>query len=803
MKHQDLYCSSKNNSQLKFQTTRLIRTINYQKWAIKLLLFFALLFGNYSYAQGWNYIGGPEGTYPNDVIFTKTGELICSTFQGIFTSDNLGQTWQNYIPDKTIGTIFNLTEQADGNILGVAEEGIVLSSDTGQNWTLISSFQRPNDWGARIYESPKDSSLYFAAFNKFYKSSDKGYTWQTLLDSVIIDGCAIDDSGYIYILKRYDNIYISKNSGESFEVYPVNYSMAGKLTGHLYVNNYGGVYFMSYDWPDYIVHCENGRVTQIQGGNFSNPLGLTQDGNLIFKLGNGIALLNHMTEQYQTLSSPSFVKDQQNKNIITYGSIWVANFTTEGLNLSTDSGMTWTNIDQGLGHWDCISLEITDNDSIFAGVFTGYFWGALYKSHDDGNSWWRIVPIQNDSYFTNISTLPKDNNNLIASGIQGLYLSDAEGLKWNLTLGSQIFYVSNNGAIYAAPSGQIKVSYDNGKSWQLSMNGITSSYFTGFGESRTGRIFVGIYGGLYYTDNSIDWHFITSAPFKYSQVNSFGYLGDTIYAGTWNGIYYSSDNGINWNYLNGSDVSKFLTSPQGDLLALTSGNGIKVSIDSGKSWSSLNTNIENRTVYDIEFDKYGRLYAGTDIGIFRNDYFMTSPHVMYPANGADNQPQNILFSWSKVKFADSYCLQVSKDRSFTQIIFEDSTITDTSRMVANLESLTTYYWRIKSNVTTGATNFSRVYSFTTSQPETFVLRQNFPNPFNPSTNIEFDIPKSAEVAVRIYNILGQLVATIADQKFDVGTHILKWNAAGYSSGVYIVRLESEGVYLSRKIMLLK
>jgi hypothetical protein len=82
-------------------------------------------------------------------------------------------------------------------------------------------------------------------------------------------------------------------------------------------------------------------------------------------------------------------------------------------------------------------------------------------------------------------------------------------------------------------------------------------------------------------------------------------------------------------------------------------------------------------------------------------------------------------------------------------------------------------------------------------PDGFVLRENYPNPFNPSTTIEFTMPVTDHVKFAIYNIVGQRVKVLADAKFTAGTHFIKWdgtNSAGHkvSSGQYFCMMEYGG-----------
>ena len=88
-------------------------------------------------------------------------------------------------------------------------------------------------------------------------------------------------------------------------------------------------------------------------------------------------------------------------------------------------------------------------------------------------------------------------------------------------------------------------------------------------------------------------------------------------------------------------------------------------------------------------------------------------------------------------------------------------------------------------------------------PDNYTLEQNYPNPFNPTTNIKFSIPEESFVNLKVYNIQGELVATLADEQFSVGTYTADWDAENFPSGVYVYTLRTNDVVLSRKMLLMK
>jgi hypothetical protein len=88
-------------------------------------------------------------------------------------------------------------------------------------------------------------------------------------------------------------------------------------------------------------------------------------------------------------------------------------------------------------------------------------------------------------------------------------------------------------------------------------------------------------------------------------------------------------------------------------------------------------------------------------------------------------------------------------------------------------------------------------------PATFQLMQNYPNPFNPSTVISWQLPVSSHVSIKVYDILGNEVATLVDEFKEAGNHSVKFNASGLSSGIYFYKLQAEAFSQTKKLLLMK
>ncbi len=86
-------------------------------------------------------------------------------------------------------------------------------------------------------------------------------------------------------------------------------------------------------------------------------------------------------------------------------------------------------------------------------------------------------------------------------------------------------------------------------------------------------------------------------------------------------------------------------------------------------------------------------------------------------------------------------------------------------------------------------------------PDQYNLFQNYPNPFNSSTNIAFDLPSDADVKLEIYNILGQHILTILNERREKGHHEIKIDANNLASGIYLYRFQSDEFMAVMKMIL--
>ena len=87
--------------------------------------------------------------------------------------------------------------------------------------------------------------------------------------------------------------------------------------------------------------------------------------------------------------------------------------------------------------------------------------------------------------------------------------------------------------------------------------------------------------------------------------------------------------------------------------------------------------------------------------------------------------------------------------------------------------------------------------------EAFELPQNFPNPANPTTTIEYAVPKECHVKIQVYNALGHIADVLVDERKRAGHHRVIWNASGFPTGVYFYTMEAEQYKAVNRMFLIK
>jgi hypothetical protein len=114
----------------------------------------------------------------------------------------------------------------------------------------------------------------------------------------------------------------------------------------------------------------------------------------------------------------------------------------------------------------------------------------------------------------------------------------------------------------------------------------------------------------------------------------------------------------------------------------------------------------------------------------------------------------------------------------------------------------TYFYRLLDIDITGTVSIHQSISVSIA-PESFSLAQNFPNPFNPGTIIQYNLPQDTYVLLDVYNTLGQKVQTLTNEELEAGVHQVEFNGQNFASGVYFYRIRAGAFQEVKKMILVK
>ena len=377
------------------------------------------------------------------------------------------------------------------------------------------------------------------------------------------------------------------------------------------------------------------------------------------------------------------------------------------------------------------SLMVNSEDHILAGTFAK----GIYKSTDLGNSWaesglsgqWIRDFAINSSYEIFITSVGSQFGD-------GVYKSDDNGNTWTkvwdaISSGMNCLYIDQQNVIYVGMNyydsqGGIFRSEDGGNTWTNIFELPANIYE--IVKLNNGRILAASYGQIYFSDdNGVNWN-STSSGLVQATISDIALNQENeIFITTLGyGIYKSIDNGLTWITKMGAgwDFSCLKISSDGKIYAATQGNWLYESDDNGDNWFLVNGGLnDSKYILSLEITNSGFLFAGMDYyGIYK--------------------------SANKV----------------VTTLNEENTV-----------------------------------------PSKFELMQNYPNPFNPSTSIEYSVPSNEYVLLKVYDLLGNEVNTLVNERQSAGNYEVNFDASNLASGIYFYRIQSGSFIQTKKLMLLK
>ncbi len=503
-----------------------------------------------------------------------------------------------------------------------------------------------------------------------------------------------------------------------------------------------------------------------------------------------------------------------------------------------NGGQTWTRQQSNVTTYYLYDVSFADvNNGIAVGGFVS---GIIRKTTNGGADW--IEQTSNPLYAL-YSVDMLDINNAFACGFQGLMLHTSDGgtnwqtqttgisgVSWN-----SVDYINSTTATAVGSPGKIIRTTDAGLNW-VAQTGGRNLDFRGveFIDVNYGIAIASEGPVLRTTNGGTDWVQVDSLngyPSAISYINFNNAFIISQFGGiSW--IYRSTNGGLTWilqttdnaSYLSVSFTDEnngLITGIEGLILRTSNGgvisetntaynrNGLNLPIgDFQNTDDSINVNItDNLSAYAVT-----RVYLTIDTVLHTNDadleFFLghngITDTLIYQNGGSGdnflgtflNDETNFPLVSGEAPFRGSY----EPYRPLSKFNGQDPD----------------GYWNLRiydraagSTGTLEAWSLTLLYQSLTGVPEdhkiptTYLLSQNFPNPFNPSTMIRYHLPERLLVTIKIFNILGQEVVTLINEEKPAGSYEVNFNASKLSSGVYFYRLQAGNFISTKKMILLK
>lgn len=515
----------------------------------------------------WEHSNGPFASNVLDIYITGSNTIYVSNYyNGIHKSTDNGFSWEMVtckIPEENASKL--LVNDKNYIFAGTVTHGLYRSTDNGISWYRLTSLPIGIIKELLLLES---DIIYTLTQNGLFKSTDDGENWESLsstLTNVWMTAVTVNNQHKIFVGASNGYIYISNNEGSSWDStkvsdYTIN-TISLSINDEIYCGTENGIYKSSNDGQSWIL---------LQNG-------LPQD-------------------EFNIIKSS------------TSGYVYAVSF--DGFYFSINHGESW---DQVTFEANSInSLAIDDSNNVYAGSL---YWGrGIYKSTDNGVTWYEINNGIKNSF---ISCIAQSINGTIWVGTwgQGLYFSTNSGSNWNYSgilnkkISSIVFYNDN---ILIATSGGIYHSMNNGNNWNERNSGLTNTRVEDM-IIIDSCIYIGTFGGGLYRscNNGENWIKISNS-LSSQTIYSLAAYQNYILCGTSFGIFRTSDNGNSWEEIFSIQSKKIFVNSNNDIYVGTTYDGAFVTKDGGQTWHNLIDNgLLASDVYDFGEDLMGNLYAGT------------------------------------------------------------------------------------------------------------------------------------------------------------------------------------------------
>jgi len=686
------------------------------------------------------------------------------------------------------------TSSNSNDSLEAETEYLILKSENGgSSWTIQNILEHYiSEWSCFLYPVT-NQILCLGDGGKVLKTDDGGTTWTVIFPEM-------------------QDIYFSS-------VWFIDEDI-GITTGHYYndITGYDGIIFITHDggqnWEERLMP-EFSSIENLQFIDDSTGFFLAMNDNREY-------LICKTTD---TLSSWTEVSANENRigffRFIDSDLVFAAMMDTLGNNCimeSCDGGIRWE--EKYSLPWELNSIHFSKNGTIghalgkYSRRLLGLRSGSVYiRSLDSGNSW----SIRNIyAYALNDVYVFDQNRIFIAGGNSGshhsrgdIFATSDEGLTWNhvfhesKTVYDMVFLNDEIGFAFSRFWGcYIYKSVDGGTSWTKVFNGEN----WGGNDSISGNIEA---FDMYFLNEDVGW-----------------LVGEYHSDSTFTAILSTTDGGENWDFeYKNYDKHIFLSIyclDQNHRWAV-GGSGLIAKHTVSAGWRTVDspTDLPLRTVLFSD-EKTGWIAGG-----YRGGRYEYQTIWLKSIDGGENWEELTGFNYliNDIFFINPDIGWAVGENEYRQgVILEtkdggENWMVHTDTLSAPLNAIhfkDGYGWAVggRSSLEFSKTPSIILKTFDSGAtwvnhetdeiyPTKFKLSQNHPNPFNPSTTINFTIPKSEIVKIDIYNTLGQRVKTILNKRVQAGEHEIEFEAKNLASGIYYYRIEAGDFQDVKKMILLK